>query len=60
MRKNKFKIDVKMLLGIGALGLTYLAGKLTGMQEDIEREEFKDEIKKEIFDELNKSQTDGE
>lgn len=60
MNKKSFKFDAKMLLGLGALGLTYLAGKLTSMQEDIEREEFKDEIKKEIFDELNKSQTDGE
>lgn len=59
MKKMKFKFDAKMLLGIGALGLTFLAGKLTEKQEDLEREEFKEELKKEIFDELNK-QSDGE
>lgn len=60
MSKKSFKFDTKMLLGIGALGLTFLAGKLTEKQEDLEREEFKEEIKKEIFDELNNDQSDGE
>lgn len=60
MKKKSFKFDTKMLLGIGALGLTFLAGKLTERQEDLEREEFKEEIKKEIFDELNSNQSDGE
>lgn len=60
MKKKNFKIDTKMLLGLGALGLTFLAGKLTERQEDLEREEFKEEIKKEIFDELNMNQSDGE
>lgn len=60
MKKKSFKFDTKMLLGIGALGLTFLAGKLTERQEDLEREEFKEEIKKEIFDELNSNQSEGE
>lgn len=59
-KKNSFKIDPKMLLGLGALGLTFLAGKLTEKQEELELEEFKKLLKKEIIDEINSNRKGGE
>lgn len=60
MKKKNFKIDPKMLLGLGALVLTFLAGKLTERQEELELEEFKETLKKEIFDEFNNNQSESE
>ena len=52
---SNLKINKGTLISIGVVAAGLARAVLTGMKENIERDEFKELIKKEIIEELSKS-----
>ena len=52
---SKLKINKGALINIGVMTVGLAGIVLNGMKEDIERDKFKELIKKEIIEELSKS-----